>query len=104
MSGDDTEVHPDALVTVNEYTPAASPAIVVIVPLPVVVTLPGILVSVHVPGEGRPVSGIVPDANVHVGCEMVPGTGADGVTGWGSIVILLDGRDVHPEEFVTVNV
>lgn len=81
-----------------------SPAIVVAIPLPVVVTLPGTLVSVQVPDEGRPVSGMLPVATVHVGCEIVPGTGADGVTGWGSIVIPADASDVHPAAFVTVYV
>ena len=39
---DKEEVHPKALVTVKVYVPAASPEIVVLIPVPVVVVPPGV--------------------------------------------------------------
>ena len=45
--------------------------------------------------------GTLPVARVHVGCVTIPVTGAEGVTGWGSIVILEVDTEVQPEEFVT---
>jgi len=80
------------------------PDIVVAVPLPDVITAPGILVTVHVPEAGNPVRGILPVATEHVGCVAVPVTGADGVTGCGFIVIEDVAIEVHPDEFVTVYV
>lgn len=47
--------------------PVARPVIVVLVPEPVVVTFPGDLVSVHVPGEGSPLKGTLPVATVQDG-------------------------------------
>lgn len=35
---------------------------------------------------------------------IVPGTGGVGVGGWGLKVISCEGGEVHPSEFVTVNV
>jgi len=57
------------------------PEIVVVDPLPVDVTLPGDLVTVHVPDEGNPVKGTLPVATEHVGCTAIPVIGAEGVTG-----------------------
>jgi len=74
---------------------------VVPVPVPEVVTAPGVLVTVHVPVAGSPVRGTLPVATEHVGCIAVPVKGAEGVTGCGSIVILAVDTDVHPEELVT---
>jgi len=42
---DSTEVHPEALVTVKVYVPVTSPDIVVLVPVPLVVTPPEILLK-----------------------------------------------------------
>lgn len=61
--------------------PAGSPVIVVLVPVPVVVTAPGVLVSVHVPVAGNPFTTMLPVDTVHVGCVMVPIMGEDGKTG-----------------------
>jgi hypothetical protein len=47
-------------------------------PLPVVVTLPGLLINVHDPDEGNPLSTTDPVATVHVGWVMVPAVGAAG--------------------------
>ncbi len=71
------------------------------VPVPEVVTAPGVLVIVHVPVAGSPVRGTLPVATEHVGWIIVPVKGAEGVTGCGSIVILAVDTDVHPEELVT---
>jgi hypothetical protein len=78
---DATEVHPDSKVTVKVYVPAASPDIIVLVPVPVVETPSGVLVNVHVPVAGNPFKITLPVATVQVGWVMVPITGAVGVTG-----------------------
>jgi hypothetical protein len=51
---------------------------VVLVPVPVVVIFPGILVSVHVPEDGKPLNVTPPVATLQVGCVIVPTTGAEG--------------------------
>jgi len=99
---DDDEVHPEVFVTVKVYVPVARPDIVVLVPDPLVVTAPGLRVSVHVPLEGNPLSTTLPVATVHVGWVIVPKTGADGVTGCALITTLDDDVEVQPSEFVTV--
>ena len=100
---DATDVHPTEFVTVNVYVPAPIPDIVVVVPVPVVVTPPGILVTVHVPDDGKPLNVTLPVANTHVGCVIVPTTGALGVAGCAFTVTLDDAPDVHaPNVAVTV--
>ena len=64
---DATEIHPKSLVTVKVYVPAASPDIVVVVPVPVVVVPPGVLVKVQVPEAGKPFKTTLPVATVQVG-------------------------------------
>jgi hypothetical protein len=64
---DATEVHPKTLVTVKEYVPAASPDIIVLVPVPVVVVPPGFLVKVQFPEAGKPLKTTLPVATVQVG-------------------------------------
>ena len=64
---DATEIHPKSLVTVKVYVPAASPDIVVLVPVPVVFVPPGVLVNVHVPEAGKPLSTTLPVARAQVG-------------------------------------
>ena len=76
---DEGEVHPEELVTVKEYVPAASPEIVVLVPVPEVVVPPGVLVSVHVPDAGKPLNTTLPVPTEHVGWVIVPTVGAVGV-------------------------
>jgi hypothetical protein len=101
---DATEVHPDSKVTVKVYVPAASPDIVVVVPVPVVVTPSGVLVNVHVPVAGIPFKITLPVATVQVGWVMVPITGAVGVIGLALMTTVADAAEVHPEAFVTVKV
>ena len=61
--------------------PAGIPGILVLVPLPDVVTAPGVRINVQVPLEGNPLSTTLPVASVHVGWVIAPTTGAVGVTG-----------------------
>jgi hypothetical protein len=100
---DATDVHPTEFVTVKVYVPADIPLIVVVVPVPVVVTPPGILVNVQLPDDGKPLNVTLPVANTHVGCVIVPTTGALGVAGWALTVTLDDDAEVHaPNVAVTV--
>ena len=62
------------------YVPAANPEIVVLVPVPVVVTAHGDLVKVQLP-DGNPLNTTLPVAVAHVGCVIVPTVGALGVAG-----------------------
>lgn len=68
------------------------------------VILPGVLVRVHVPDEGRLLRVMVPVATVHVGWIVLPATGATGVTGCSLIVTPVDAAEMQPDAFVTVNV
>lgn len=82
--------------------PATNPVIVVLIPLPVVVTSPGLRVSVHVPPEGKPFNITLPVATVQSGWVMVPATGAAGVRGCALITTSEDEADKQPDELVTV--
>ena len=73
------EVHPEALVTVYVYVPGASPEMVVLVPVPVVVDPPGDRVNVQVPAEGRSLSTTLPVPTAQVGCVIDPTIGAEGI-------------------------
>lgn len=84
--------------------PAERPDTVVVVPLPVVVVPEGDLVNIHVPVEGRPLITTLPVAVVQEGWVMVPIAGTAGVGGWILITTLPVDNEVHPSEFVTVNV
>lgn len=86
------------------YVPVGSSVIVVLVPVPVVVIVPGYLVNVHVPEDGRPRRMTLPVATVHVGGVIVPTDGGDGVGGWVFITTSSEGADMHPNELVTVKV
>jgi len=80
-SADGPEMHPDELVTVKVYVPAGIVDIIVEVPVPVLVTPPGFLVTIQVPDEGSPVSSTLPVDVAHVGCVMLPTTGGVGIDG-----------------------
>ena len=75
---------------------------VVLVPVPVIVTAPGVLVNVHVPEDGKLLSTTLPVATLHVGCPMAPTVGAVGVTGWALITTSADDPETHVEALVTV--
>jgi hypothetical protein len=66
MFADATEVQP-ASVTVNVYVPGPIPETVADVPVPVVITLPGERVSVHVPEAGKPFNTTLPEVTEQVG-------------------------------------
>jgi len=70
--------------------------------LPVVVTLPGVLVNVQVP-DGKPLSNTLPVAVVQFGWVTVPTTGAVGVAGCALICTLPDAGEIQPSAFVTLN-
>ena len=61
------EIHPEALVTVKVYVPAASNEMVELVPVPVVVVPPGERVRVHVPLAGNPLKTTLPVAKPQLG-------------------------------------
>jgi hypothetical protein len=64
---DGTDIQPDELVTVYVYVPDASPKMVVLVPVPVVIVPPGVLVNVQVPDDGKPLKSTLPVGTVQVG-------------------------------------
>ena len=70
---------------------------------PGVSTPPGVRLTVQFPA-GRPESATLPVATEQVGGVTWPITGAPGGTGCTIIVTLPDEGDVHPSEFVTLNV
>ena len=78
---DSNEVSPDALVTLNAKDPVASPVIVLLVPVPVVVIPSGVLVNVQVPVGGKSFKTTLPVASSHVGCVIIPAVGVVGVIG-----------------------
>ena len=77
------------------YVPVASELIVVVVPVPVVVTPPGVLVNIHVPDDGKLFNTTLPVGSVHVGRVIVPTVGGD-CTGCALITTLADAAEVHP--------
>lgn len=66
---------------------------------PVPVIPPGLIVQLP---AGKPFNITLPVASAHVGCVIVPTTGAAGVGGCAAITIFVVGADVHPAVFVTV--
>ena len=83
--------------------PGGIPLTVAVVILPVVVTLPGVRVSVHEPA-GKPLNTTEPVGTAQVGCVIVPTVGLDGVAGCGLITTFADTVDVQPAAFLTVKV
>ena len=82
----------------------ASPEIVVLVPVPVVVIPPGVRVNVQVPDAGKPFNTTLPVAVEQVGWVIVPTDGVAGEPGGEFITIFPDGEEVHPVASVTLNV
>ncbi len=82
--------------------PGASPLIVFVVLLPVVVTPPGLRVNVHDP-DGNPLNNTEPVVAEQVGCVMVPTIGAEGIAGCALICTLPDAGEVQPSVLVTLN-
>ena len=63
---------------------------------------PGVLVNVHVPDAGKPLKSTLPVAIVHVGCIIVPTTGAIGVASSALITTLADATEIQLDALVTV--
>ena len=99
-----TDKHPSAVVTVKLYDPGARPDMVEVVPVPDVDTVPGYLISVQVPDEGKPDKTTLPVDNVQEGGVIVPARGAVGIGGCALITTFPEGEDIHPVELVTVKV
>lgn len=77
-SADEVDEHPSALVTTKLYVPAVTPDTVVLVPVPFVITAPGLRINVHEPVEGNPLSTTLPVGTVQVRLVTVPIAGAEG--------------------------
>jgi hypothetical protein len=75
---DGTEVQVFAVVTVKVYEPEESPEKIVVVPLPESMDPTGLEVNTQFPFAGNPLIAILPVLEVHVGCVMIPITGAVG--------------------------
>ena len=63
------------------------------------VMVPGFIVQLP---AGNPLSTTLPVATAHVGCIIVPTTGAVGVTGCALTTTSFDAAEVHPAALVTV--
>jgi len=98
------EAQPAAFATVNVYVPGGMAATVRVAPVPLIVTLPGLRVRVHVPVAGRPLRATLPVDRAQVGWVMVPTTGAAGVSGWTLITTFADAAETQVSAFVTVKV
>jgi hypothetical protein len=99
---DDTDVQPSELVTVKVYVPGGITEIVVVAPLPVVVTPPGLRVTVQLPVNGKPLNATLPVPTEHVGWVIAPTTGTVGVTGCAGIITSFDSAgETHPAELET---
>lgn len=93
------DTHPIELITAKLYVPAERPEIVLVTPVPVIA--PGLIVQVP---AGKPFRTTLPVAVAHVGCVIVPTTGAAGDDATAEITAAADATEVQAEELVTVNV
>jgi hypothetical protein len=98
---DSVEVQPVEFVTLNVKTPPGRFDIVLLVPVPAVVTAPGNRVITHDP-DGNPFSTTLPEGIVSVGWVIIPITGAAGMAGGTGIITFNDGPDKQPSAVVTV--
>lgn len=83
--------------------PGGIPLTVAVVVLPVVITLPGVRVSVHEPA-GKPLNTTDPVGTAQVGWVIVPTVGFDGVAGCELTTTFPDTFEVQPAALRTVNV
>lgn len=73
-------------------------------PDPFVITAPGVLVSFQFPDAGNPEIITEPVDISHVGCVMLPTTGAPGVAGCVLITSSEETAEVQPDSLLIVNV
>jgi hypothetical protein len=66
-------------------------------------SVPGYLINVHVPDEGKPDKTTLPVDKMQVGAVIAPTNGAGGIGGCEFTKTFSDGIDRHPDELVTVN-
>jgi multidrug efflux pump subunit AcrA (membrane-fusion protein) len=66
------DAHPSEFATVKVYIPAVRPDIVALVPVPAVITPPGLRVNVQTPVAGKPLSSALPVGNRHDGWVIAP--------------------------------
>jgi hypothetical protein len=78
------------------------PLTVALVPLPEVVTAPGVLVKVQLPVADKPFKTTLPVDTVQLGCVIVPTVGAVGTTREAFITTFVEDAEVHPTELVTL--
>ena len=72
------------------------------VPLPVVVVLPGERVRVQLPVAGKPFNTTLPVGRLYCGCVIAPIMGGDGTGGGEGMFTFAVIPETHPEELVTV--
>ena len=84
------------------YVPEDKPETVVLTPVPVLVTDPGLRVNVQLPTDGKPLNATLPVANAQLGCVIVPNVGVLGVEGAALITTFPLATDTQPSAFVTV--
>ena len=75
----------------------------VVIPVPLVFTVPGYRVRVQLPVAGSPLSITFPVAMVHDGCIIPLTRGTDGVGGCCSMTTSDEKALVHPSLLVTLN-
>lgn len=96
------DVQPSEFVTVNVYVAGDRSETVIVVPLLWMVLPPGVIVNTQDPDEGSPLRSTIPVRTSHVGCVIVPITGAPGAAGGLLKVTSAEFPEVQPPEFVTV--
>jgi hypothetical protein len=94
---DGGEMHPIELVTVKVYIPSGRFGMIILIPDPVVVILPGARVNIHVPVEGNPDNVALPVDTVHVGWPIEVTTGAVGVDDGAIIITGADAIETQPD-------
>ena len=75
-----------------------------LIPVPGVVTAPGVLVKIQVPVVGKLLRITLPVAKLQLGWEIVPTDGGVGVAGCALISSLTDAPELHPAAFLTEKV
>lgn len=78
---DGTDTQPASFVTVKLYVPGSRYVMVILVPVPQVVIVPGYSVIIQPPDDGNPNRFTLPVGSEQVGGVIVPIDGSDGVSG-----------------------